>query len=190
MLAYSSIAHAGYLLIGIVAGHAARRSRRCSIYLLIYAFMQLGAFAVDRRCCAGSDVHRRRAEGLQRPALPQSVRGVRDAALHAVARRHSADRRLHGQVLAVQRGDRIAATYWLAVIGVLNSAISLYYYIRIVVFMYLKKETIGSEPATSPALALVLGVAVVGDARPRRLSAAAVRGGRGVGAHARRRRGD
>ena len=50
--------------------------------------------------------------------------------------------------------------YGLAVIGVLNSAISLYYYIRIVVFMYLKKDTIGSEPVTSPALAVVLGVAV------------------------------
>ena len=46
-------------------------------------------------------------------------------------------------------------------IGVLNSAISLYYYIRIVVFMYLKNETAGSEPTTSPALALALGVAVV-----------------------------
>ena len=42
----------------------------------------------------------------------------------------------------------------------LNSAISLYYYVRIVVFMYLKKETTGSEPTTSPALALALGVAV------------------------------
>ena len=45
MLAYSSIAHAGYLLIGVVAGTRAA-SRRCSIYLLVYAFMQLGAFAV------------------------------------------------------------------------------------------------------------------------------------------------
>ncbi len=51
--------------------------------------------------------------------------------------------------------------YWLAVIGVLNSAVSLYYYVRLVVFMYLKKETTGSEPVTSPALALTLGVAVV-----------------------------
>ena len=49
---------------------------------------------------------------------------------------------------------------WLAVIGVLNSAISLYYYIRLVVFMYLKKETIGSEPTASPALTFALGVAV------------------------------
>ena len=53
-----------------------------------------------------------------------------------------------------------AQYYWLAVIGVLNSAISLYYYVRIVVFMYLKKESIGSEPTTSPALGVVLAVAV------------------------------
>ena len=52
--------------------------------------------------------------------------------------------------------------YWLAVIGVLNSAISLYYYIRIVVFMYLKKETMGSQPSTTPALSVALGVAVLG----------------------------
>ena len=45
-------------------------------------------------------------------------------------------------------------------IGVLNSAISLYYYVRIVVFMYLKKEAIGSTPVTTPALAIVLGLAV------------------------------
>jgi NADH-quinone oxidoreductase subunit N len=49
----------------------------------------------------------------------------------------------------------------LAVIGVLNSAISLYYYVRIVVFMYLKKETSGSEPVTSPMLAFTLAVAIV-----------------------------
>jgi NADH-quinone oxidoreductase subunit N len=59
-------------------------------------------------------------------------------------------------------GAAIEAGYvWLAVIGVLNSAISLYYYVRIVVFMYLKKETTGSEPVVSPALAATLAVAVV-----------------------------
>src|SRR5205814_10487339 len=49
---------------------------------------------------------------------------------------------------------------WLAVIAVLYSAISLYYYIRLVVFMYLKKETMGSEPAASPSLTFALVVAV------------------------------
>ena len=51
--------------------------------------------------------------------------------------------------------------YGLALIGVLNSAISLYYYIRIVVFMYLKKETTGSEPVMTPALTLTLAVAII-----------------------------
>jgi NADH-quinone oxidoreductase subunit N len=50
---------------------------------------------------------------------------------------------------------------WLAVIGVLNSAVSLYYYIRVVVFMYLKKDVTGSEPVFSPSLALALTAAVV-----------------------------
>ena len=50
--------------------------------------------------------------------------------------------------------------YGLAVIGVLNSAISLYYYVRIVVFMYLRKETMGSEPIASPSLTFALVVAV------------------------------
>jgi NADH-quinone oxidoreductase subunit N len=51
--------------------------------------------------------------------------------------------------------------YWLAVIGVLNSAVSLYYYVRIVVFMWLKNEPTGTEPTSSPTMALALGVAVV-----------------------------
>jgi NADH-quinone oxidoreductase subunit N len=54
-----------------------------------------------------------------------------------------------------------AGFVWLAVIGVINSAISLYYYIRIVVFMYLKPDAMGSQPRTSPALGLALAIAVV-----------------------------
>jgi ammonia channel protein AmtB len=45
MLAYSSIAHAGYLLMGVVAG-TTRGVSAMLIYLFIYSFMQLGAFAV------------------------------------------------------------------------------------------------------------------------------------------------
>ena len=63
-------------------------------------------------------------------------------------------------------------------IGVLNSAISLYYYVRIVVFMYLKKEAIGSEPTISAGARRRARRRGGGDARARRLSAAAVRGGR------------
>ena len=52
--------------------------------------------------------------------------------------------------------------YWLAVIGVLNSAISLYYYLRVVVFMWFKGEPTGSEPVVSPAMAVLLAVTVAG----------------------------
>src|SRR4029079_5768632 len=45
MLAYSSIAHAGYVLIGVVAG-TQRGYTAMLIYLFVYAFMQLGAFTV------------------------------------------------------------------------------------------------------------------------------------------------
>ncbi len=45
MLAYSSIAHAGYVLIGVVAG-TSRGVTATLVYLMIYAFMQIGAFAV------------------------------------------------------------------------------------------------------------------------------------------------
>ena len=55
---------------------------------------------------------------------------------------------------------RHAGYYWLAIIGVLNSAISLYYYVRVVVFMYIKTERAGSEPAMSPAIGFALAVAV------------------------------
>jgi NADH-quinone oxidoreductase subunit N len=58
-------------------------------------------------------------------------------------------------------GAAIEQNYvWLAVIGVLNSAVSLYYYIRIVVFMMLKNEPSGSEPRQSPALGLAMAIAV------------------------------
>src|ERR1051325_5817218 len=44
-----------------------------------------------------------------------------------------------------------AGYYWLALIGVLNSAVSLYYYVRVVVFMYIKTERTGAETSGSAA---------------------------------------
>jgi len=51
---------------------------------------------------------------------------------------------------------------WLAVAGVLNSVVSLYYYLRIVMFMYQRTETAGSEPVLSPLLATTLAIAAFG----------------------------
>ena len=162
MLAYSSIAHAGYLLIGVVAG-TPRGVTAMLIYLLIYAFMQLGAFAVVvmlRR--AGR--HRRRAEGPERP-VPRSPFAAFAMLLFMLSLGGIPPTAGFMGKFWLFSAAIDAGYVWLAVIGVLNSAISLYYYMRIVVFMWLKGEPTGSEPVITPALAVLLGVAVAGDAR-------------------------
>jgi NADH-quinone oxidoreductase subunit N len=157
MLAYSSIAHAGYLLMGVVAG-TSRGISAMLIYLLIYAFMQLGAFTVivmlRRRDVIGDELKDFSGLAFRQPfaafamlVFMLSLGGIPPTA------------GFMGKFWLF--GAAIESGYvWLAVIGVLNSAISLYYYIRLVVFMYLKRETIGSEPTTTPALAFALTVAV------------------------------
>ncbi len=158
MLAYSSIAHAGYILIGVVAG-TPRGVAATLIYLFIYLFMQLGAFAViavmRRRDVAGDELKDFSGLSFRHPfaafamlLFMLSLGGIPPTA------------GFFGKFWLFSAA--IESGYvWLAVIGVLNSAVSLYYYIRIVVFMYLKSETIGSEPAINAPLALVLGVAIV-----------------------------
>jgi NADH-quinone oxidoreductase subunit N len=162
MLAYSSIAHAGYILIGIVAWTPTnpRGITAALIYLLVYSFMQLGAFAVvvmlRRQDVVGDEL--KDFSGLQfRNPFAAFAMLLFMLSLGGIPPTAGFMGKFWLFSAAID-----AHYYVLAVIGVLNSAISLYYYIRIVVFMYLKKETIGSQPTTSPALAVVLGVAVAG----------------------------
>ncbi len=157
MLAYSSIAHAGYVLIGIVVG-TSRGITATLVYLMIYAFMQLGAFAVvvllRRADVQGDELKDFSGLAFRSPfaafamlLFMLSLGGIPPTA------------GFMGKFWLFSAAID-AHYYWLALIGVLNSAISLYYYVRIVVFMYLKNETTGSEPAAGPALSLVLAVAV------------------------------
>jgi NADH-quinone oxidoreductase subunit N len=160
MLAYSSIAHAGYVLIGIVAAGAgySRGTTAALVYLLVYSFMQLGAFAVvvllRRADVVGDELKDFSGLHFRNPfaafamlLFMLSLGGIPPTA------GFMGKFWLFGAAIE-------AHYYWLAVIGVLNSAVSLYYYVRIVVFMYLKRETIGSEPPSSPALNVALGIAV------------------------------
>src|SRR5438552_9423278 len=160
MLAYSSIAHAGYLLIGIVAAGAGytRGVTATLVYLFVYAFMQLGAFGIiilmRRQDVIGDELKDLSGLYLRRPVAAfamllfmLSLGGIPPTA------------GFMGKFWLCSAA--IEAGYvWLAVIGVLNSAISLYYYIRVVVFMYLRKDTLGSEPVMSPVMMLALGLAV------------------------------
>jgi NADH-quinone oxidoreductase subunit N len=157
MLAYSSVAHAGYLLIGVVAG-TPRGYAAMMIYLLIYTFMQLGAFAIivmmRRQDVVGDEL--KDLSGLHfRHPLGAFAMLLFMLSLGGIPPTAGFMGKFWLFSAAIESGY-IA----LALIGVLNSAVSLYYYVRIVVFMYLKKETAGSEPTASPALAVTLALAV------------------------------
>jgi NADH-quinone oxidoreductase subunit N len=158
MLAYSSIAHAGYILIGLVAG-TPRGVSAMLIYLFIYSFMQLGAFAVivfmRRRDVVGDELKDFSGLHVRHPyatfamlLFMLSLGGIPPTAGFMAK-------------FWIFSAAIDAHYYWLAVIGVLNSAVSLYYYVRLVVFMYVKKDATGSEPSTTPALTVALAVALV-----------------------------
>src|SRR5207244_5038561 len=129
------------------------------IYLLVYSFMQLGAFTVvvllRRRDVVGDELKDFSGLSFRNPfaafamlLFMLSLGGIPPTA------------GFMGKFWLFSAA--IDSGYvWLAVIAVLNSAISLYYYVRIVVFMYLKPQGAGSDPTVSPSLAVALAVAVV-----------------------------
>ena len=157
MLAYSSIAHAGYVLIGVVAG-TPRGISAMLIYLFVYAFMQLGAFAVivmlRRRDVIGDEL--KDFNGLYfRSPFAAFAMLLFMLSLGGIPPTAGFMGKFWLFSAAIESGY-----VWLAVIGVLNSAVSLYYYLRIVVFMWLKNEPVGSEPVANPAMAVTLAVAL------------------------------
>jgi NADH-quinone oxidoreductase subunit N len=159
LLAYSSIAHAGYILIGIVAG-TSRGITAALVYLMIYAFMQMGAFAVvsmlRRKDIIGDELKDLTGLYATHPgaALAMLLFMLSLGGIPPTAG-------FMGKFWVF--GAAIDAGYiWLAIIGVANSALSLYYYIRVVVFMWISKAEEEPTPfRLSPALAAVLVIAVV-----------------------------
>ena len=161
LLAYSSIAHAGYLLMGVVAG-TQRGVAAMLVYVGVYLFMQLGAFAVvaamRRSDVVGDEL--KDLTGLSRRS-PMMAFAMLFFMLSLGGIPPTAG--FMGKVWLF--GAAIDAGFvWLAVIAVANSAVSLYYYLRVVVFMWINDET---APAASPlvlgpAMTTALAIAVVG----------------------------
>jgi NADH-quinone oxidoreductase subunit N len=158
MLAYSSIAQAGYVLIGVVAG-TERGIAATLIYLLVYAFMQLGAFAVivmlRRRDAIGDELKDFNGLYFRNPLAAVAMLFFM-LSLGGIPPTAGFMGKLWLFSAAIEAGY-----VRLAVVGVLNSAVSLYYYIRVVVYMWLKNEPVGSEPRLSPALAVTIAIALV-----------------------------
>ncbi len=157
MLAYSSIAHAGYVLIGLIAG-SQRGVTAALIYLMIYAFMQMGAFAIivmlRREDSLGDELKDLNGLYFTRPFAAFAMLFFM-LSLGGIPPTAGFMGKFWLFSAAIESGY-----IWLAVIGVLNSAISLYYYVRIVVFMWLKNEPSGSEPVINPAMAAAIAVAL------------------------------
>jgi len=159
MLAYSSIAHAGYLLIGVIAG-TSRGVAAMLIYLLIYAFMQMGAFAVVillRRADAIGDELKDMSGLYARHPFPAVAMLIFMLSLGGIPPTAG----FMGKFWLFSAA--IDSNYvWLAVLGVVNSAISLYYYLRVAVFMFMKNEAAGSQPVLAPGLAAALVFTLAG----------------------------
>jgi NADH-quinone oxidoreductase subunit N len=146
MLAYSSIAHAGYMLTGIVAANP-EGAQGVLYYLAAYALMNIGAFGIlsilesDDGGSVGYDDY----AGLSgtKPVLAAgmalfmfSLAGIPPFA------------GFFGKYY-VFAGAVKAGYTWLAVTGVLMSVVSAYYYLRLVVLMYFKEQPCRLEPQSS-----------------------------------------
>jgi NADH-quinone oxidoreductase subunit N len=160
MLAYSSIAHVGYMLMGLVAGGAPGMGA-ILFYLLAYTFTTIGAFGVIALCArAGEEaVEVGDYAGLARrhPVLAATL------ALFLLSLIGIPP--LAGFVAKFYLfGSAVRAGYiWLTVIAVLNSAVAAYYYLRVIVYMYMR-EPEGASVAVAPSLAggLALAIALLG----------------------------
>jgi NADH-quinone oxidoreductase subunit N len=168
MLAYSSIAHAGYLLIGVVsAAVAGAREKALAgllFYLAAYAATAIGAFAVvgalERRSRLDDepvdawDLQRFAGLAKKRPGLAfamavflLSLAGIPPTAGFV------------GKLFLFQAAVG-AQLYGLAIVGVLTSVLGVYYYLRVVVYMYMRAPDGETEALSNPAMAVALSAAV------------------------------
>ena len=158
MLAYSSIAHAGYAMIGLVVGDKLG-IYSLMLYLMIYAFMNLGAFGIvillQRGGISGESINDFSGLAKRHPiyALLMLIFMFSLAGLPPTA---GFIAKFNIFMAAVN-----AHLTWLAVVGVIFSAISAYFYLRIVMIMYMKEPSSKTSLASSPALSIALLVAVV-----------------------------
>ena len=156
MLAYSSIAHAGYILVALAAGNR-DGSAAAVFYLAAYSFMNLGAFALLTMMGRGSDEpvlvsdlaglgFRQPLAGLALTLFMVSLGGIPPTA------------GFMGKVLVFGAAVKAGLVWPLVVVGVLNSVISVFYYLRITVALYMR-EPEGEPVALSlnaPAVAALL----------------------------------
>ena len=161
MLAYSSISHAGVLLVGICALGLGSASANGAIvyYLIAYSFTTMGAFAIV--AYVGSKGRERllvddwAGLGSQHPAVALAMT-VLLLSFGGIPPTGGFFGKFYifKSAMEVYDGQLI----WLVLIGVVNSAISIYYYLRIVTAMYFKEANQPFAPTKSGGLLFVIAV--------------------------------
>ncbi len=135
MLAYSSIAHAGYMLAGLAAMNQSGRDG-ILFYLIVYTFMNLGAFGVlsvlEREEEKNLTFDDYAGLALKRPFLA-ALMAVFMLSLAGIPPMAGFFAKYYLFVAAVQ-----ADLTWLAIVGVLTSIVSVYYYLRLIMAMYFR----------------------------------------------------
>jgi len=158
MLAYSSIAHAGYLLLGIVATTATGKAA-VLFYLLSYAVTNLGALGIVALLGTPQNPHDelRDFAGLwrSRPALA-GLMTVFLLSLGGFPPTAGFIGKWYIFSAAVERGY-----YTLAIIGVLTSVVSVFFYLRIVVMMYMTEGADAVRPRVPAAAVAGLALATI-----------------------------
>jgi len=159
LLAYSSIAHAGFALFGVVAG-GADGIASVMLYLLIYAFMNLGIFGTVIMM-RNNDFSGEVIEDYA--GFAKSHRGLALLmllylfSLAGIPPTAGFFAKFYVLVALVERGFVI-----LAVIAVLLSAVAAYFYIRIVMVIYMREPEGAFDPALTPAVRATLALTAAG----------------------------
>jgi len=167
MLAYSSIAHSGYVLIGMAALSGAGGLAdggpgivtSVIFYLFAYTIMNVGAFSLlmcmRRGDGFGEDLADFSGLGRRRPAVAAAM-VLFLLSLAGIPPTIGFLGKLYIFIAAIRVG-----LYWLVLAGVVNVVISLFYYARIIVHMYMREQEVEVVDVRSAPLALAIGSAAV-----------------------------
>jgi NADH-quinone oxidoreductase subunit N len=158
MLAYSSIAHAGYALVGLAAG-GPEGAASVMLYVCIYAVMNMGAFGVVIMLRKAGE----RGEEIADFAGLGKTNKTAAFLMLIFMFSLTGIPPLAGFVgkFFIFKSAVEAGLLWLAVAGVLFSAISAYFYLRVIMVMYMNEPKAAFELSTSPSLALALAFSVI-----------------------------
>jgi NADH-quinone oxidoreductase subunit N len=154
MLAYSSIAHAGYALLGIIAGTVDGQNAMIT-YLIIYAFMNIGAFGIVILLEKGEHISDYCGLAKSHPVAAAAML-VFMFSLTGIPPTAGFIGKFNIFAAAVAAGYT-----WLVVIAVIFSAISAFYYLNVVMNMYMKTADEDTILTRSPALNAALLISVI-----------------------------